>query len=135
MPLYINKAHGKKIGPYFRKAISQIHTQGRGAEFDPMMALNILTKLMNTMVVNVMQGKLHGNRIFHYCHHSHCKASIKSLEGYSAFHRLLIKLVSEFPSVLNSANETIAKFIKSEKNRSKSSISALGEFLPLLTIA
>jgi len=86
-----------------------------------MMALEILPKLMNTMVVNVMQGKLH--------------ASIKALEGYSAFHRLLIMVVEEYPLLLKKANEIVAKFIAHEKDRVKSAVPALGEFLPLLTIS
>jgi hypothetical protein len=63
LPLYINRQHGERAKPLFKKCIGQIFSKGRSNEFHPSMAVEILTKLMNTMVVNVMQGKLHGTHL------------------------------------------------------------------------
>jgi len=121
IPLVMNKNHEQRMKTLFKKSIANISSLGRSGEFHPEMALDILPKLMSTMVVNVMQEKLH--------------ASIKSLEAYCAFHRLLIMVVSDYPPMLKRVNDIISKFISGAENRTKSAIPSLGEFLPLLTVA
>jgi hypothetical protein len=61
--------------------------------------------------------------------------SIKALEGYCSFHRLLIAFVQKYPKLLKTVNKMAKNFIQSESFRNKDSIASLGEFLPLLTVA
>ena len=60
---------------------------------------------MNSMVVQVMSGKLYG--------------SIMALEGYSAFHHLLLVLLEEYPELKAQVDETIRGFLKSDSSRHK----------------
>jgi len=65
MPIYINAEHAERARPYFRASVCKILGISK---FSPMETLKLLPKLMNTMVVSVMNSKIH--------------ASIKALEGY-----------------------------------------------------
>jgi len=76
---------------------------------------------MNTMVVSVMSGNVH--------------ASIKALEGYCMFHRMLHVFVKHYPALQETINKTALRFIENDENRGKNVIPSLGEFLPLLTLA
>lgn len=69
------------------------------------MALEVFPKLMNTMVVSVMSGDLH--------------ASQAALEGYCAFHRLLLYFVRKYPELQKIVNDTAINFCKKEENRTK----------------
>ncbi len=68
---------------------------------------------MNTMVVNVMSGALH--------------ASIAALEGYCAFHRLLLFFVRRFPDLRRRVNGIVKEFCAREENRHKTQCPNLGE--------
>jgi len=90
-------------------------------EFSPRMVLQIIPRLMNTMVVSVMSGNVH--------------ASLKALEGYCMFHRMLLAFVEIYPELLTIINKKAREFIKSPDRRTKDVIPSLGEFLPLITAA
>jgi ubiquitin-protein ligase len=69
LPLYISKDHAQRASAkdLYRLAISSICGVDV-SQFSPQMAVEVLTSLMNTMVVNVMQGKVYGissNRCIH----------------------------------------------------------------------
>jgi hypothetical protein len=90
------------------------------------MVLEILPKLMNTMVVSVMSGKLYG--------------SIMALEGYwyvfyyfiftksiiytsnSGFHHMLLNLMIEYPELRAKADELIKNFINDPYKRHKKEV-------------
>jgi hypothetical protein len=57
IPLYINRAHGCRALPLLMDEIQTIYSRN----FDPMLVLDIFAKLMNTMVVSVMNGSTHGS--------------------------------------------------------------------------
>lgn len=60
---------------------------------------------MNSMVVQVMSGKLYG--------------SIMALEGYSAFHHLLLVLLDVYPELKAKVDDIIRSFLKSDSARHK----------------
>lgn len=62
-------------------------------------------------------------------------ASTTALNGYCAFHRLLLMFVEEYPQIKEQANKTVSNFIRDESFRFKSVVSNLGQFLPLLTFS
>lgn len=84
------------------------------------MVIEVIPKLMNTMVVSMMSKKLY--------------ASVMALEGYCAFHHLFLMFMEEYPELKKLVDETIQKFITSERLRNKKEFPALGEWLPLLTV-
>jgi len=104
-----------------KKVFSSIMDEtGSENAFKPLMAVDILTTLMNTMIVNLMKCDLW--------------ASEKALEGYFAFHHLLLIFVEQYPQILEWANDRIAEFIASEEGRIKKKVPSLGQFIPLLAI-
>lgn len=85
------------------------------------MALEVFSKLMNTMLIEVLSEKIH--------------ASDKALCGYLCFHRWLLYFAQQYPELIQIANETVQQFIDDESNRHKSKVPSLGEFLPLLSLS
>jgi Zinc finger C-x8-C-x5-C-x3-H type (and similar) len=121
LPLWINAEHGSRGREYCKQGILLMCRRSAQARFSPRLALDVCCKLMNSMVVALMDGKLH--------------ASIKALEGYCAFHRLLLSFVHEYPALQASVDVIVGDFGRDEHRRTKSSVPNLGEFLPLLTVS
>lgn len=120
LPIYINEKHGEKAMYLAKRSISIICT-GHHGNFEPKMVLEILPKLMSTMVVEVMSGKKH--------------ASLKALRGYCFFHRMLLQFVKEYPELKTQANQIVSDFIKDDAKRHKENgVPNLGEFLTLIPI-
>lgn len=121
LPIYINEKHGEKAIYLAKRSISIICT-GRHGNFEPNMVLEILPKLMSTMVVEVMSGKKH--------------ASLKALKGYCFFHRMLLQFVKEYPELKTKANQIVHDFIHDESKRHKENgVPNLGEFLTIIPIS
>lgn len=120
LPIWINKEHGSRAFPYMEEAIRDL-TFTNSLTFSPIMALQVIPRLMNNMVVSVMSGNIH--------------ASLKALEGYCMFHRILIEFVSKYPEVQAAVNSKARKFIDDDDFRHKASTPNLGEFLPQMAVA
>jgi len=73
------------------------------------------------MVVSVMSGNIH--------------ASLKALEGYCKFHRMMIEFVTRYPELQKSVNAKAKRFIEDDDFRHKASTPNLGEFLPQMAVA
>lgn len=106
LPLYLNLTHFAKASTQnlFEQAICKI-TKAPYSAFRPELAVAVLTKLMKTMVVNFMNESLH--------------VSVKSLQGFCHFQRLLIMVVKKHPAVLEQINRQISAFAANEKERRK----------------
>eukprot|EP01090_Pellita_catalonica_P001542 TRINITY_DN11301_c0_g1_i2.p1 TRINITY_DN11301_c0_g1~~TRINITY_DN11301_c0_g1_i2.p1 ORF type:complete len:1221 (-),score=297.78 TRINITY_DN11301_c0_g1_i2:66-3446(-) len=117
MPLYLSAKHWQAARPLCEAAITEMIGD---IAFDPMNAVKLLTKLMNTMIVTLMKGETW--------------ASEKALEGYFAFHHLLLVFIEEYPELQKWVDETLGNFIASEDKRIKKVVPALGEFIPLLAV-
>merc|ERR1712137_432797 len=118
LPLYITPSHANLAWSNIEETISTLCDSNR---FQPWMVLQVLPKLMNTMVVSVMSGETH--------------ASIVAIEGYCAFHHMFIKLLERYPQLTKQIDEQIVRFIREERYRTKDEVPALGEFLPLLSVS
>jgi len=117
LPIFINRKHGIRAVPIAKAMLSCIF---QSSYFSPDHAFKIFPKLMNTMVVTIMNGSVH--------------ASIKALEGYCHFHRFFLHFVEEYPELLDSANDIIRNFIYDPQSRIKKAVPNLGEFLPYLAV-
>ena len=118
LPLYITDHHANLSWKYIQSSMAKLCD---AKEFKPWMVLDVLPKLMNTMVVSVMSGETH--------------ASIVAIEGYCAFHHLLLKMIKKFPELSKRIDSTIRNFIKDENARTKNNTPSLGDFIPLLTVS
>jgi len=119
LPVYLNDEHGKKAFHLAKRSMSMICT-GNTKDFKPQMALVVLPKLMNTMILEIMKGQIH--------------ASVRALEGYCAFHQLFVKFLEEYPELLEECRKIVTGFLESEENRHKDKVSSLGEFMCYLTV-
>lgn len=117
MPLYIHPTHGEIALPFIEETVKIIFKKN----FKPELAVLLLSKLMNSQIVETMKGKIH--------------ASIKALDGYFYFHRLLIAIVQKYPEELEKINQKVKNFISNEKYRSKEHVENLGDFLALLSVS
>jgi len=117
IPIYITGSHWRRARPIFGKSVSSI----TGKPFAIYDAMDILCKLMNTMIVQVMKESTF--------------ASILALQGYCHFHRLLMQLVFENKILQDHINRQIDEFIKYPNMRVKSNLPSLGDWLPLLSVS
>ncbi|PRP81326.1 hypothetical protein PROFUN_04561 [Planoprotostelium fungivorum] len=118
LPIYIDEDHFRRGLPIIKKTMSDMCG---GGGFDPAMVLYILPKLMNTMIVLLMDKGVY--------------ASQKALDGYWMIHRLFIAMVQEHPQLKPSIDKRLRDFAGKEECRVKSEMPSLGDFLPLLSVS
>merc|ERR1711904_627751 len=83
------------------------------------MVLEVVPRMMNALVVQLMSGD------------THC--SNKVLEGYCAFHHMMLVLCTEYPDIRREVDRRVGDFMGKEGNRAKSHTPNLGELLCLLS--
>ena len=91
---------------------------------------HLFSSLMNEL--NLMMMVSHCSRVVNI-NKEQLHASTNALNGYCAFHRLLLMFVDEFPQIKEQANKTVNNFVRNESFRLKTVVSNLGQFLSLLT--
>ncbi|KAF0977585.1 hypothetical protein FDP41_003577 [Naegleria fowleri] len=125
LPLYINKQHANVN--YFRDSIACIRRECPGflderaipekcKDDFPYLAMDLLSRLMNTMIVEIMKGYSH--------------ASIKALQGYCHFHRWMIYLAQTYGPELGIL-KSVHRFLNYAKACHKNECPDLGVFLRL----
>ena len=97
----------------------------RSSVFVPEMALNVISKLMNTMVVLLCD---HGVAASHKVRKKNAGfvVILKAIHGYFWFLRLLQRLAVEYPQIKNKVNTNVKKFMSSRQERVKSACPSLG---------
>lgn len=98
----------------------------------PHMILHLLSTLMNTMVVELMKGvtSAEGSDLTVKRH-----ASERALEGYCAFHHMLLFFSKRYHSIEAMANRQVNEFISNEDVRLKKQTPDLGNLLVCLTLS
>ena len=94
--------------------------RARGA-FDPLMALDVLPKLLCTLVVLLADKGVH--------------ASDALLDAYTSINRLLIALAAKWPQLRAAVGRRVRAFIAKEEARTKEAEPNLGTLIPLLALA
>jgi hypothetical protein len=84
------------------------------------MCLEVIPKLMNTMVVLLMDKGI--------------AASERALDGYCMLHRLFLGCVTEWPELQREVYNRLKKFITTESARTKVVVPSLGDLIPLLSV-
>merc|ERR1712166_472911 len=85
------------------------------------MIFEVLPKLMNSQVVLLSSGQLW-----------RCQ---KALEGYFAYHHLLLHCLKAYPTLRVSLERILEAFHKDPKAREKNRVHNIGEFLCLLSVS
>lgn len=107
------------------------------ARFHPLMAFQLLATLMNSMVVELMNSaEPRGYRSFaREGAEIQRHASEKALEGYCAFHHMLLYFAKRYPFLIEFADKKVNQFLTSEYCRHKGSTPNLGVLLVCLTLS
>ena len=123
VPLVIDSEHWTKSRVIAKECIAMMYdslwkSRRNPLEFKPEMVLEVLPKILNTLVVGVMGGDLY--------------ASIAALEGYMAFSHLLLTFAHDEPKIRTLIDERIQLFLTSEQGRSKSACPSLGDLIAMM---
>ena len=146
MPLYFTKEHFQRALPRIRESVLRLALQsassrpssapaggqrsrmpvGRQApsasqSFHPFMILDVLPRMMNTMIVLLVDGGV--DEI------EHC------LHGYCQVHRLFVALMEEYPILRGEIRRRLRAFVDSPDQRSKSNCANLGELVALVSVS
>uniref|UniRef100_A0A6B2KYC8 F-box domain-containing protein n=1 Tax=Arcella intermedia TaxID=1963864 RepID=A0A6B2KYC8_9EUKA len=121
LPLYITKDHFGKAIKILEKTLVQLSPHWKTTKFHPAMAMEVIPKLMNTMVVLVCDKGV--------------PVSDKVITGYCALHRLLIACIHHYPILQKAIDEKVNNFLSSETERHKKQCENLGDFWPLLSLS
>lgn len=143
LPIKINQNHvnnGRKIieqviaDIYFAQRISYFNYewdesisskyenyQYKPNEFKAKYFLDIICKILSSMVVDMMKDNIH--------------ASVKALNGFCEFHYLLLQFIEWYPEIIEMADQKIEYFITNFKHVNKIKYHSLGEFIVLLLVS
>jgi hypothetical protein len=92
-----------------------------GSPFTPVMVLEVLPKLMNSQVVLLASGQLW-----------RCE---KALEGYMAYHHLLLRCLEAYPTLRTKVEVQLRGFLEDPEKRVKERVKNLGELLCLTSVS
>mmetsp|Transcript_5920 Transcript_5920/g.13021 ORF Transcript_5920/g.13021 Transcript_5920/m.13021 type:complete len:1136 (-) Transcript_5920:372-3779(-) len=96
-------------------------TRPAGSSFTPEMVFEIIPKLMNSQVVLLSSGQLW-----------RCE---KALEGYFAYHHLLLHCLQTYPGLRYRMETKLEAFVQDASSRGKDKVHNLGEFLCLVSVS
>lgn len=121
LPMYINEAHFQRALPHIRSSIMALCSYTRDSYvWDPEAVLDVLPRLMNTMVVLISDNGI--------------ARSSAAIDGYCQLHRLFIALCKAYPRLLVAVRRTVRQFMRDPRQRRKKHTPSLGNFLPLLSV-
>jgi stress response protein SCP2/ubiquitin-protein ligase len=117
LPLYITRDHFERALPRIQATIAQLC--GHGAVFQPDMVLDVMPKVLNTMVVLLCDKGV--------------RASERAIEGYCMMHRLFLALCERF-NLWNRAEQEVIKFRNSPRAQTKEQCPDLGRLMARLSV-
>lgn len=129
LPLAIHRKHFERGIPSLQRTVYQVFGKNSG----PVCLLDLFATAMNTMVVQLFTTQDDS--------HSSCNpqpvlhASETALDGYCAFHHLLLRCSERFPQIRAEAQRRVSIFLKSDEGRHKEKTPDIGRFLICLTLS
>ncbi|KAF3905855.1 hypothetical protein AA313_de0207750 [Arthrobotrys entomopaga] len=120
-PMYLTEEHFQRALPDIKEFMVEMCPEYGTRLFTPRMVLDVIPKMMNTLVVLLMDN---GESI-----------SSKAIEGYFLLHRLFKAMIAEFPQLQVEIDERIRRVAASEDGRVKNALPSLGNFFPLLSVS
>lgn len=124
MPLVLNPAHAQLMRPVLQRVVCKL---AKAEAFAPWQYLVVLPQLMNSFVVELLHDQVMSDRISR-------ANSERAVQGYCAFHHLLLWCATEHPELGIIASRRFCAFTQSETERSKAGTPDLGQFLALCAI-
>ena len=126
MPLVIDAQHWKRASSISCECIAMMYDttliyRNEPLKFKVEMVLEVIPKILNTLVVGVMGGDVF--------------ASVAALEGYMAFSHLLMSFSNDFPELQTLIESRIESFITSEQGRNKRVCPSLGDLITMMVIS
>lgn len=85
--------------------------------FQPEDALLVLPKLLDSMVNRLSVAAIHGEFYLMLSECSYIAECERLMEGYFAFHQLLVQFVIECPQVLGKVKEMVDSFMQGPEQR------------------
>ncbi|MCO5595647.1 hypothetical protein L7F22_049692 [Adiantum nelumboides] len=145
LPLGLDDHHFARAIPALQRFLADI---GLTCDTSPTGFLDVIPKLMNTMIVNMMKEcDIPGASIepgdeyvwerlteSSASKRAVLQASEKAFTGYCLLFHLLMKLSSMFPLIKAKAQEKMALFFTGKASRNKKNIPDLGEFVAVLPL-
>eukprot|EP00429_Kryptoperidinium_foliaceum_P035273 CAMPEP_0176181130 /NCGR_PEP_ID=MMETSP0120_2-20121206/92809_1 /TAXON_ID=160619 /ORGANISM="Kryptoperidinium foliaceum, Strain CCMP 1326" /LENGTH=907 /DNA_ID=CAMNT_0017519351 /DNA_START=35 /DNA_END=2758 /DNA_ORIENTATION=- len=119
LPLYLTAEHFERGRARFERAVVRLSPHWRSCRFHPHMALEVVPKLMNTMIVLLCDKGL--------------EASDRALDGYFLLWRLL-RAVVEVYALAGEVESRLHSF-REPRHRTKDKVPSMGDFLPLLSVS
>lgn len=121
LPIYITHEHFKRALPDIEKTILALCPHYKADKFQPQMVVDVIPKLMNTMIVLLSDHGVH--------------ASQKALIGFCWLHRLFIALIEEYPGLQKYVDSIVNDFVSNPAHRVKFHCPNIGNYLPLLSVS
>jgi len=118
LPLFLTQEHFQRAQPRFERSMVRLSPHWGTSRFHPFMILEVVPKLMNTMIVLLCDKGL--------------EASDRALDGYFLLWRLLLGSVRAYN--LQGEVEGRLKAFLSPGNRTKDAVPSMGDWLPLLAV-
>lgn len=125
LPLFLTHEHYEAAKPALRTSIKALvegsprwkHARG---QYRPEMALDVLPKLLSTMVVLLVDKGVSASDTF--------------LDGFVQIYRLLLAIAAEHPNLRTEVTRRVREFVASESKRTKDAEPNLGVLVPLLAL-
>ena len=124
IPIYVNETMYKKFRQIILNSISVLKFGIVGKkeyDFDAELILKIYPTMMNKMIVALQSGALY--------------QSVAAIEGYCHFLRLFLRLLEDFPELVDRINEKVRLSMQDDFNRNKTNLGDMGEFIILLSLS
>ena len=144
LPLVLSPDHARRALPVLQRCLGEL----LGQDFQPELALDVVTCLMNSTVVALMKdseeqpaagaaaaGAAPGAAAGGVATRTLLHASERALQAYCAFHHLLLHLAEQYPAIGKEANRRVDTFLDDAAARHKRRTPDLGRLLVCMVLS
>lgn len=119
IPVFLTPDHFQRAKPRFERSLVKLSPHWVTSRFHPFMVLEVIPKMMNTIVVLLSDKGL--------------EVTDRAINGYFLLWRLLLASVEVY-SLQSEVAKRLAAF-RTPENRTKAKVPSMGDFLPLLGVS